>query len=92
MHSLYSCLQHYFKLPINYLYHTLCTGLSSERAVTVVHFVMYQTCRLAAITVLNCFRIVVSFDLNENTNQDESTLDEDIEEDDDHDIMGKVTV
>ena len=33
----------------------------------------------------------MSFDLNENTNQDESTLDEDIEEDDDHDAMGKVT-
>lgn len=70
---------------------TLCTGVSSEHAVTAVHFVMYQTCRLAAITVLICFRIVVSFDLNENTNQDESTLDEDIEEDDDHDAMGKVT-
>ena len=43
------------------------------------------------------FRIVVSFDLNENTNQDESTLPEDAEDqqqyaEDDHEIMGKVTV
>ena len=44
-----------------------------------------------------CFRIVVSFDLNENTNQDESALDEDAEDEqqyaeDDHEIMGKVRV
>lgn len=47
--------------------------------------------------MLICFRIVVSFDLNENTNQDESALDEDAEDEqqyaeDDHEIMGKVTV
>jgi len=43
----------------------------------------------------NAERIVVSFDLNENTNQDESAVDEDAEEDqqyaeNDHEIMGKI--
>lgn len=47
--------------------------------------------------MLICFRIVVSFDLNENTNQDESALHEDAEDEqqyaeDDHEIMGKVRV
>jgi len=49
------------------------------------------------VPMLICLRIVVSFDLNENTNQDESAVDEDAEEDqqyaeNDHEIMGKVTV
>ncbi|KAL9980985.1 hypothetical protein ACROYT_G009634 [Oculina patagonica] len=37
----------------------------------------------------NAEKIVVSFDLNENTNQDEGPLEEDVE-DDDHDVMGKI--
>lgn len=49
------------------------------------------------LPMLICFRIVVSFDLNENTNLDESALDDDAEDDqvfpgDDHEIMGEVTV
>lgn len=52
---------------------------------------------MTVVAMLICFRIVVSFDLNENTNQDESAVDEDAEEDpqyaeNDHEIMGKVTV
>ena len=52
---------------------------------------------MTLFAILICFRIVVSFDLNENTNQDESTLHEDAEDEqqyaeDDHEIMGKVRV
>ena len=52
---------------------------------------------MTLLAMLTCFRIVVSFDLNENTNQDESAVDEDAENEeqyaeDDHEIMGKVTV
>jgi len=52
---------------------------------------------MTLLVMVTCFRIVVSFDLNENTNQDESALDEDEEDEqqyaeDDHEIMGKVTV
>ena len=52
---------------------------------------------MTLLAMLTCFRIVVSFDLNENTNQDESAVDEDADNEeqyaeDDHEIMGKVTV